>query len=76
MADPWRYLRPAAEASAEFKDQGSSFLAFLAPAAGPEEAQAHLESLRRRYHDATHHCWAYRVGSSIQSRVLIGNRLQ
>jgi uncharacterized YigZ family protein len=23
---------------------------------------AFLESLRKRHHDATHHCWAYRVG--------------
>jgi len=30
--------------------------------AGVEEALAFLESLRKRYHDATHHCWAYRLG--------------
>lgn len=41
---------------------GSKFLAWLAPASSEEEATAVLESRRRRYPDATHHCWAHRVG--------------
>ena len=59
---PFEYLSPAARGEAEMKEQGSRFLAFAGPAKSPEEALALLELLRRRYHDATHHCWAYRLG--------------
>lgn len=60
--DPWSYFAPSATATAELKEQGSRFIAHVAPASSPEEALAFLDSLRKRYHDATHHCWAYRLG--------------
>ncbi|RIH79173.1 IMPACT family member YigZ [Calidithermus terrae] len=40
--------------------QKSRFIARAAPAATPEEALAFLERVRER--EATHNCWAYRVG--------------
>ena len=40
----------------------SEFLAFAERADTPEEALAQLAALRGRYPDATHHCWAYRIG--------------
>jgi len=60
--DPWSYVTPASACSSEYKEQGSRFIAHLAPAGASGEALAFLESLRRRYHDATHHCWAFRTG--------------
>lgn len=42
--------------------EGSEFLAFAQRADTPEEALAQLSALRARYPDATHHCWAYRIG--------------
>lgn len=45
---------------------GSEFLAFAERADTPGAALAQLAALRARYPDATHHCWAYRIGS--QSR--------
>lgn len=56
------YRTPQSAVSSELKEQGSRFIAHLSPVPGAEEAMAFLESLRRRYHDATHHCWAYRLG--------------
>lgn len=41
---------------------GSRFLATVVPVDGPEDAQALLETLRAEHPDASHHCWAYRVG--------------
>ena len=41
---------------------GSKFIAWLAPAPTEIDAAAVLEERHRRYPDATHHCWAYRVG--------------
>lgn len=41
---------------------GSKFLAALAPAASEPDATAYLHLRSRRYPDASHHCWAHRVG--------------
>ena len=42
--------------------ENSEFLAFAERADSPEQALAQLAALRARYPDATHHCWAYRIG--------------
>lgn len=57
------YLVPAASAEAELREKGSRFLAFVRPAGGVDEARDQIEALRRRYPDATHHCWAWRLGA-------------
>ena len=62
MPEPFSYLTPVAAISSELKEQGSRFIAHLSPACEADEAMAVLQSLRKRYHDATHHCWAYRLG--------------
>lgn len=47
-----------------FKDNGSRFIAFALPVETEEEAKAAVASLRKEYHDARHHCYAYRLGHS------------
>jgi len=42
--------------------KGSRFLADVAPVVTPEEAEAFLAEVRAELDDATHHCWAYRLG--------------
>ena len=44
--------------------EDSEFLAFAERADTPEQALAQLATLRARYPDATHHCWAYRIGAA------------
>ncbi len=39
----------------------SEFLAFAARTDTASEALAQLDTLRQRYPDATHHCWAYQI---------------
>lgn len=46
----------------EIKEKGSRFISFLTPAASEDEALLFISGLRKRYHDATHVCWAYRFG--------------
>ena len=53
---------PVGRAEAEVRELGSRFLAYLAPAPTPEAAKEFLEGLRKRYPDATHHCFAWRIG--------------
>lgn len=44
--------------------ENSEFLAFAERADSPEQALAQLAALRGRYPEATHHCWAYRIGGA------------
>jgi uncharacterized YigZ family protein len=45
-----------------YKEKGSKFIAIATPAATFDEVKLQLELLRKRYHDARHHCYAYRLG--------------
>jgi uncharacterized YigZ family protein len=57
-----RYHAPANEAAGELREQGSVFLAALRPIASEEEAKAALAEIAALHTDATHHCWAFRLG--------------
>lgn len=46
-----------------FKDKGSKFLAFAYPLKTEEEAKNYVGQLKKEYHDARHHCYAYRLGA-------------
>lgn len=43
------------------KVQGSKFLSFATPVETPDMALSAWHSLQREYHDATHHCYAFRL---------------
>jgi len=58
-----RYPIPAGEHEHEIVVLRSRFRATVAPAATVEEARAFVASIRERYPDATHHCWAFLVGA-------------
>lgn len=45
-----------------FKDQGSRFLAFAYPVETEAEVKEILARIRKEYHDARHHCSAFRLG--------------
>jgi len=45
-----------------YKDNGSRFIAFAFPVENEEEIKAIVDKLRKEYHDARHHCFAYRIG--------------
>lgn len=42
-----------------YKEKGSKFLAFAFPVENLEDVKASLDQLRKEYHDARHHCYAY-----------------
>ncbi|MEO0469553.1 MAG: YigZ family protein [Bacteroidota bacterium] len=44
------------------KDRGSRFLAFAFPVHKQEEIELHIADIRKRFHDARHHCVAWRLG--------------
>ena len=45
-----------------FKDNGSRFIAHAYPVSSEEEVKDIVSSLKKEYHDARHHCYAYRLG--------------
>lgn len=58
------YLTIEAPAEALYKDKGSRFLAFAYPVANEEQIRERVDALRKKYFDATHHCYAWRLGPS------------
>lgn len=47
-----------------YKDQGSRFIAFAIPVESEEEVRELVAGFRKEYHDARHHCYAYRIGAA------------
>lgn len=62
------YPAPDGEGWGEIREKGSRFLAWIGPVADEDAARAALEGLARRYPDASHHCWAWRLGSPPRER--------
>lgn len=60
FSDEYKTITDSAQGS--FRDKGSKFLAFAFPAASEQEVKKHLETLKKQYFDATHHCYAYVLG--------------
>lgn len=56
------YKSIAAPSEGLFKDNGSRFIALAYPVETEEEVKAIVDSLKKKYHDARHHCYAYRLG--------------
>ncbi len=45
-----------------FKEKGSKFLAFAWPVQIEEDITGHLEAVKKKFHDARHHCYAWELG--------------
>lgn len=45
-----------------YKEKGSKFLSFAHPADSEEQIRGILGTYRKQYFDATHHCYAWRLG--------------
>lgn len=62
------YLVPAQSGRGELREKGSRFLALLVPVGNEQQAGEELERARNAYRDATHHCWAWRLGAAGHER--------
>lgn len=52
-----------APAKGLYKDRGSRFIALAYPVKSAVDVKPILDSLRKEYHDARHHCYAYMLGA-------------
>ena len=49
------------ESEFRFKEKGSVFISLSFPVKSEEEAESHLNSTRKKYYDAAHHCYSYKL---------------
>lgn len=59
--DSFKTIARAAETT--YRQMSSKFLVYAYPVETEEEIKEHLEVLRKRWFDATHHCYAWRLGA-------------
>lgn len=45
-----------------YKDKGSKFIAQAFPVSSETEAKEGIEEIKKKFHDARHHCYAYMIG--------------
>jgi len=57
------YKTIKAPSQGNYKEKGSKFLSFAFPVSSESEVKEYLQKLRKEYYDATHHVYAYRIGS-------------
>ena len=56
------YTSIASPSRGLYKDQGSRFISFAYPVETEAQVKELVDSLKKEYHDARHHCYAYRLG--------------
>ncbi len=57
------YYTLAGDSEGSFRDLGSKFLSYAYHVESEEEIRERLDELRKKYYDATHHCYAWRLGA-------------
>ncbi len=57
------FLTVAGQAASEFTEKKSRFVSDIFPVQTEEDVKACMELVRKKYHDARHHCWCYRLKS-------------
>ena len=56
------YLTISAPAECNMRERSSKFLSYAYPVTSEEQIKEHLDALHKQYYDATHHCYAWRLG--------------
>ncbi|MBN2212862.1 MAG: YigZ family protein [Bacteroidales bacterium] len=60
MKDTYKTI--SSSARGEHKDRGSKFIAFAYPVGSESTAKEIITDIKKQYHDARHHCYAYKIG--------------
>ena len=60
------YCVPTGPGEAELVEKRSRFLGHLRPAETEEEARAFLAEMKKKYYDARHNCWCYRLRGGVE----------
>lgn len=57
-----KYKTIQGESTGIYKEKGSKFYAHAIPVITEKDIEQALTMLRKKYHDARHHCYAYQIG--------------
>ena len=60
------YLTISSNTKGQFKDRGSRFIALAFHVVSEDEIKEQITLLRKEYHDARHHCFAWRLGPDME----------
>ena len=56
---------PEGESEFRTKEKGSTFISLTKGIETEEEANSYLQSVKKKYYDATHHCYSYKLVNSL-----------
>lgn len=56
------YFTIAQPSEGAFRDRGSKFIAYAYPVTSEAEVKEHIQHLKKEHFNASHHCYAYRLG--------------
>ncbi|TFB12684.1 YigZ family protein [Candidatus Marinimicrobia bacterium MT.SAG.4] len=73
MSEVDTFLTIKGDASSLLKGKGSKFIGYISPVQNEQEAKMKLDTVKKKYHDATHNCWAFRVGQGDNIKGLSGD---
>ncbi len=54
-------------ATGTYEEKKSKFIGEIFPIKSEEEAQEHIATIRKKYYDARHHCYAYVIGDNYET---------
>jgi uncharacterized YigZ family protein len=63
VADIFSFYTIESVSEGIYKEKGSKFFAFAYPVSKESDIKIRLEELRKKYFDATHHCYAWILGA-------------
>lgn len=55
------YYIPSGRSEAEFTEKRSRFIGCVFPVSSEAGARSCIEEIKKKYYDARHHCWCYRL---------------
>jgi uncharacterized YigZ family protein len=61
MEEVYSYKTVTKTSEGLYKEKGSKFIAFLFPVQTEEQFKEKYSAIKKEYHDARHHCYAYRL---------------
>ncbi len=64
MNDLYKTIRSPSEGL--YKEKGSKFIALAYPMKSEEAIKEMLTKIKKQYHDARHHCFAWRLGAELE----------
>jgi uncharacterized YigZ family protein len=62
MTEDLHYYTIEKPSTAEYKERGSRFIAFVYPIQSADEFKKYIQLLKKEHPKAVHHCFAYRIG--------------